>query len=268
MKDISLPAFLGQLDSAIKGVAPGTVALAFDADGTLWSGDAGEDFLFALLERKLVLGEALEALTREAEKYGVACQGLSPTEIARALFDAYVAGRYPEDSICRVTAWSCVGYTEESVRRLAHGILVDAKLPTRILPETQEIVRFAASRGMPVYIVSASPEHVVRAGVSLCGFSCERVLAVEPEYVLGRMLPRTHEPIPYGAGKRKVLERELESRGASLLAAFGDNVFDIPMLAHATYGVAVRPKKRLLDALSPAEEESFWHLLPAPPDPD
>ena len=266
MKDVLVDALLGHLDEAIKQSQalgrPG--AFAFDADGTLWSGDAGEDFLFALLERKLVLTEAMEALEREARSCGIDSTGLSATELARKLFDAYTAGAYPEEHICRVTAWACAGYTEASARNMAHGFLVDAKLPARILPETAEIMRFAAARGVSVYVVSASPEHVVAAGIRLAGLPCTRVFAATPQYALGRMIPRTNEPIPYGPGKRTILQAELaQTGGGELLAAFGDNVFDLPMLEVARFGVAVRPKKRLLDALSPGQDAALWHLLPS-----
>ena len=262
MKAISVDAFLGQLDLAIKSTSS-QVAVAFDADGTLWSGDAGEDFLFALIDRKLVQSEAMEALEREALAYGVQSKGLSASLLVRSLFDAYVAGAYPEPHICRLTAWACAGYSEAMVRQMAHGILVDAKLPSRLVAETAEIVRFAEARGIPTYIVSASPEHVVTAGVKLLGLVHERVIAVEPHYAMGKMLPRVHEPIPYGQGKRSLLEAEL--KGRTLVAAFGDNVFDLPMLAAATFGVTVRPKERLLSALGPGEEESLWRLLPPEP---
>lgn len=261
MKAISVDAFLGQLDLAIKGTSA-SLGVAFDADGTLWSGDAGEDFLFALIDRKLVLSEAMEALEREARAYGVPSAGLSASQLVRALFDAYVAGSYPEDRICRVTAWACAGYSEASVRQMAHGILVDAKLSSRLLPETLEIMRYLEARRIPTYIVSASPEHVVTAGMKLAQLegAYERVLGVTPHYAMGKMLPRVLEPIPYGKGKRSLLETEL--RGRTLVAAFGDNVFDLPMLAAATFGVTVRPKDRLLSALGPEEEESLWRLLP------
>lgn len=262
MKEILVATLLGQLDVAIKASAS-PVAMAFDADGTLWSGDAGEDFLFAMIARKLVLPEAAEALDREARSCGLSCGGASPTEVVRALFDAYVSGQYAEENICRVTAWACAGYDEESVRKMAHGFLVDAKLASRALPETQAIAAFAKERGVPIYVVSASPAYVVSAGLRLLGIECEGLLAVVPHYALGRMLPSCAEPIPYGKGKRTLLDATLrQASGRKLLAAFGDNVFDLPMLTAAEHGVAIRPKKRLLDALGPGDAESLWHLLP------
>lgn len=53
-------------------------------------------------------------------------------------------------------------------------------------------------------------------------------------------------PIPYNEGKVVHLARFLEGR--PVIAAFGDNRFDIPMLKHAAHAFAVRPKKALRDA--------------------
>ena len=51
-------------------------------------------------------------------------------------------------------------------------------------------------------------------------------------------------PIPYGEGKVHGLRARM---GATpLLAAFGDNAFDVAMLRSARIPVAVRPKERLL----------------------
>jgi phosphoserine phosphatase len=51
-------------------------------------------------------------------------------------------------------------------------------------------------------------------------------------------------PIPYGSGKVTRL-RERVGLERPLYAAFGDNAFDVAMLASARVAVAVRPKPRL-----------------------
>src|SRR5687767_4915656 len=43
-------------------------AIAFDGDGTLWSGDVGEDFFEALLASNRLTAAAGEAFAREAER--------------------------------------------------------------------------------------------------------------------------------------------------------------------------------------------------------
>jgi phosphoserine phosphatase len=58
------------------------------------------------------------------------------------------------------------------------------------------------------------------------------------------MRPDVHRPIPYGSGKVTRL-RERVGGTRPLYAAFGDNAFDVAMLASADIPVAVRPKARL-----------------------
>jgi phosphoserine phosphatase len=60
----------------------------------------------------------------------------------------------------------------------------------------------------------------------------------------GRILPDVDRPIPYGTGKVRRLHDRIGT-GRPLLAAFGDNAFDVALLAEASVGVAVRPKDAL-----------------------
>src|SRR5690349_11483861 len=77
--------------------APGGV-LAFDADGTLWSGDIGVDGFEALLAARGVRPLAAPALRREAAACGLG-EIEDPNDAARALYEAYQRERYPERSI-------------------------------------------------------------------------------------------------------------------------------------------------------------------------
>jgi phosphoserine phosphatase len=83
------------------------------------------------------------------------------------------------------------------------------------------------------------------------------VLATTAPFVDGVMQPDVVRPIPYGPGKIHQLEARIGKR--PLLAAFGDNVFDVPMLEAARVAVAVDPKPRLLARLK--EMPTFAPLL-------
>src|SRR5256885_1362526 len=73
-----------------EGASPGA-ALAFDADGTLWSGDIGIDAFEALLEKRGVRGLALSALRTEAQSFDVLLHD-DPNDQARELYLAYQRG--------------------------------------------------------------------------------------------------------------------------------------------------------------------------------
>ena len=76
------------------------------------------------------------------------------------------------------------------------------------------------------------------------GFAPDQVVAARARFEGEVLLPEVERPIPYGPGK---VSRLLERMGAgrTLYAAFGDNAFDVALLASARIGVAVRPKTRL-----------------------
>src|SRR5687768_6730399 len=85
-------------------------ALVFDADGTLWFTDVGDDVFRDALERDLLKDEAKAALQRMAARHGLEFDG-SPTAIARRLRNAFRAGRLPERELCEVMTWCYAGFT-------------------------------------------------------------------------------------------------------------------------------------------------------------
>jgi phosphoserine phosphatase len=58
------------------------------------------------------------------------------------------------------------------------------------------------------------------------------------------MRAEVERPIPYGAGKVSALRSVIGAR--PILAACGDNAFDVDLLCAARLPLAVRPKERLL----------------------
>ncbi len=233
----------------LDGAEPGV--MAFDGDGTLWSGDVGEDFMHAALTRGEVKDAATRALARIAGRDGAGI------DLARHLFAEYLEHRFPEDSICELIAWLHAGFSRAEVGVVVEEVLAAARIRERVHPETRAIVDWARARGHEVFVVSASPQHVVEHAATMLGVDAAHVLAVRPRFDGEVMLADVERPIPYGPGKVAALEGVL--RGRALLAAFGDNAFDVPMLARARFGVGVRPKQRLRDA---AVGHAFYELEP------
>ncbi len=239
-----------QLLGLLEDAAPSVVA--FDGDGTLWSGDVGEDFMHAALSRGEVRDPATAALTRMAGRAG------SGAELARYLFDEYLAHRFTEDGICELIAWLHAGFSRAQVAAIAAEVLTAAGIRDRVHPEARAILDWARTRGHEVFVVSASPQHVVEYAAATLDVDAAHVLAVRPLFEGEIMLADVERPIPYGPGKVAALESVLGGR--SLLAAFGDNAFDVPMLARARFGVGIRPKQRLRNA---AVGHAFYELEPA-----
>lgn len=240
---------VAELDAMLAGGEARQVVLAFDGDGTLWSGDVGEDLFRAALSQSFLMEEAAAPLLAEA-----ACHHLPvwPGEadangIARVLFTSYLEGHYPERETCAMMAWCYAGRRVEEVRELAASVLGDA-FEHRLTPELAPIFEWSRARGVRRVLVSASPRPIVELAAARWGLQPTDVAAATPAEVGGVVQPTLVGPVPYA--EDKLTAGKALFGDARWLASFGDNVFDIEMLRAAEVGVAVRPKPRLAEALA------------------
>lgn len=221
--------------------------LAFDGDGTLWSGDVGEDVFHHAVERGMLQDAAGEALRAEARAFGLDPSG-SPSELAKRLFAGYLEGVYPEREVCAMMAWCYAGFTLEQLGACIEDALSLRSLPTRKNRELTPVLDYARAKSLRVVVVSASPQHIVERAALEWGIRAEDVAASRPATSENRILPRLAAPVPYAEAKVSALSA-LVGR-SRLLASFGDNVFDMDLLRAAELGVAVRPKPALRARLS------------------
>lgn len=219
--------------------------VATDGDGTLWSGDVGEDLFFAFVEHGEFAEPALEALRRDAREHALSDAGTGP-DVARRIYDAYLAGCFPEEQVCELMTWCFAGWTRDRVQAFARQVVDEGGIEGRAHREVARVLERARAAGIETILVSASPlAVVVEAGVRL-GFAADHVVAARPRFEDDVMVAEVERPIPYGPGKVSRL-RERIGADRTLYAAFGDNAFDVALLASARIGVAVRPKARLRD---------------------
>jgi phosphoserine phosphatase len=232
-----------ELERALRA-GPG--ALAFDADGTLWSGDVGEDVFLQATQGRLLRPEAAPALTQMAAEFGVE-QRSETNEQATTLYEAYRRGTLPETAACEMMAWAFAGWEEAELFELAETLLSRAELSARRFLPVHRAVDWARDQGLAAVVISASPDFVVRAATHTLGFTALTIAACQPRVVERILTTKLAAPLPYGEHKLTALARLLP--GESLLGAFGDNSFDLPLLRAARVAVAVRPKPALRDLL-------------------
>ena len=218
-------------------------AVAMDADGTLWSGDVGEDLFHAFVKHGRVEAPSLQAMRREARDHALSDAGSGP-DIARRIYAAYVDGRFPEKRVCELMTWAFAGWTQSDVRAFARSVIDHAGLAARLHDEVLRVLERARAAAILVVIVSASPIDIVSEAALRIGFDEGDVVAARPRFEGHVMLADVERPIPYAEGKVERLRQRIGSTRA-LYAAFGDNAFDVALLASARLGVAVRPKARL-----------------------
>lgn len=232
--------------AAARGQGP--AALAFDADGTLWSGDVGEDTFESSCRDGALKEEGRAALARVAEEHGVPHSG-SASQIAEALYAEYRRGKVAERLMCEVMTFCYAGYTEDALRELATRYLTARGVAKRTRGALIEVLAWAKAEGLRRVVISASPRIIVKEGLRLSGIEVDEVgAAVAATGAGGVIQPRMAAPLPYGPQKCVVGAELL--KGYDWVGAFGDNGFDVDMLRAARVAVAVHPKPALLSRLA------------------
>lgn len=194
---------------------------AFDCDGTLWSGDAGERFFDWELKQGHIVGKALDRSMRDR-------------------YAAYRRGEVDETTMCGEMVTMHKGL-EESKMMSAAGRFFDEYFVPLIFPEMRELVRRLQENGSEVWAVSSSNEWVIRAGMKHFGLPENRILAAKVE-LDGAIVSDRLIRVPSGTGKPEAL-RELVKK--EIDAAFGNSRWDTEMLAMAKHAVAVNPNPDL-----------------------
>jgi phosphoserine phosphatase len=221
-------------------IRSGEGVVACDADGTLWTGDVGEDFFFHVLEHEALLEPAIAGARAMARAHGI--EAKDGRDTFDALYRAYRAHALPEELACELMAWCVAGRDRKSVREIARRVHRPGEMQGRLIPETQRVLEVASE----VWIVSASPAPVVEAALESIGRDPSRSVALEVAWENDVMKPEPIRPIPYAEGKVTNLRARIGAR--PILAALGDSAFDLPMLAAARFGIAVRPKRALRES--------------------
>jgi phosphoserine phosphatase len=204
---------------------------AFDCDGTLWAGDAGERFFDWELREGNIVSAALDRPMRER-------------------YAAYKRGEVDETTMCGEMVTMHAGVSETKIT--AAGIrFFDQFFTTQIFPEMRELVRRLQENGCEIWAVSSSNEWIIRAGMKHFDIPESRVLAATVEIENGIASDRLIR-VPSGPGKREAL-REV---GKGIDAAFGNSRWDAEMLAMAKHAFAVNPNPDL----EAAARERDWPI--------
>jgi HAD superfamily phosphoserine phosphatase-like hydrolase len=227
-----LPATLEFLDAVLR-LQPGVVA--FDCDGTLWAGDAGERFFDWELRQGDIVPGVNAASMRER-------------------YAAYKRGEVDETTMCGEMVTMHRGVSESKMMDAAARFF-EQLFVVQIFPEMRELVRRLQENGCEVWAVSSSNEWVIRAGMQHFGLPESRILAAKVEVDAGIVTDRLIR-VPSGHGKpqalREVVMKEIE-------AAFGNSRWDAEMLAMAKHAFAVNPNP---DLESVAHEHGWQIYFP------
>lgn len=189
--------------------------VAFDADGTLWRGDVGEDFLrFLAIEGELPHAPTGQGVYGEYER-----------RVAVDPADAYA---YAVEVMA--------GVALERLVQLCRKYF-DLRYAGRVFPFVRPALAALQHRGCSPWVVSASPRWIVQAGAAALGLDPDRVIGVSCPVREGRLTGVVDLPVPCGEGK----VARLRERGVRPDLAVGNGELDLPMLAYAKRAVVVAP---------------------------
>ena len=171
---------------------------------------------------------------------------------------------------------AAMGTTQVVGTRTVHGGL-------RIYPQISELLKAARSRGYEVWVITASPDDVVRAVAPLAGVDPERVIGIRSMADAKGKLTYSFEgcgPVPDGEqsmityieGKRcwvnKVVfgddtEAAMQRRGdPRQVFAAGDADTDIEFLRDSVYKLAINRNKKELMCYAYRNEGDSWRVNP------
>jgi HAD superfamily phosphoserine phosphatase-like hydrolase len=216
---------------------------AFDCDGTLWAGDAGERFFDWELREDAVFPDRMY---RE-----------QLSQFWRERYAAYKRGEVEEDTMCGEMVTLHEGIREKLLMEAAVGFF-DEFFVRQIFPEMRGLVERLQETGCDIWVVSSSNEWVIRAGMKHFEIPEKRILAAKVEVSDGVATGRLIR-VPSGHGKPKALR---EFAGDQIDAAFGNSRWDTEMIAMAKHAFAVNPNP---DLEAVARERGWKIYFPAVP---
>lgn len=222
------------LDQALK--EDSQPVAAFDADGTLWDTDLGENFFSFQIDNKLV---ALPP---------------NPWEF----YENMKAKDAPTAYLW--LAQICQGQKIEVVQEWARQAISSIR-PIPVLLPQKRVIELFLSKGVQIFIITASIKWSVEAGAELVGLGPENVLGVKTEINNGIISDKQSGLITYRQGKVDAL---LEAtKGKKPFFCSGNTMGDYQLLQAATHlslavSAAARDDK-LFRTESELQEKALQH---------
>ena len=182
---------------------------AFDADGTLWHTDLGENFF-----RYQLSSCELPDLPPQPWQHYVEQKSQSDPRPAYLWLAQINAGQ----SLSQVKTWA-----EQAIQQYEH-------LP--IFPDQKRWIDELLAEGVEIYIVTASVKWAVEPGASQLGIPADHVLGIETTVRDGRVTPEMHGHMTYRQGKAEALLHQTGGRRPFFVA--GNTLGDLSLLELAT----------------------------------
>ena len=206
----------------------------FDCDGTLWSGDAGLEFMTWSLEQGLVSRSTCDWIDSRHR--------------------AYRAGKVSEVEICGEMVQIYAGLRDQELRSAA-AEYIQKFVKARVFPEMAGLLENLRRANVEIWAVSSTNKWVVAEGVRDLLIPEDHVLAAEV-HVRGGMITSDLVDVPTDEGKAVTLRRIGVPNPD---AVFGNSIHDLAMLEIAHHAFPVNPSPALLAA---AAKNGWGYFMP------
>lgn len=214
---------------------------AFDADGTLWDTDLGENFFQYQIDNKLI------PLPHDPWDHYLKMKAKNNDPRSAYLWLAQVNNDLPEQ---KIQTWATQAFQQIQ--------------PNPIFSEQKKLIQILLQNQVEVYIVTASIKWAVQPGAVALGLSPENVIGIETEVRNGHITENPILPITYRQGKVDALLKH--TNGISPFLASGNTMGDFELLMSATHiklavSAAVRDDKIFKtenELQKIAQEKNWW----------
>ena len=204
----------------------------------------GMQAAFFDLDKTIISRSSSLALSRPMYRAGMVTRGqLVRGAYAQLVYALVGADEKKMDRLKEGMLQLTRGWDRHEVERLVEDVLIDVIDPF-VYQEALDLMELHRSEGRDIYIVSSSPEEVVRPLAR--HFGVAGVLATRARIEEGRYTGEL-EFYCYGVGKADAIRSLAEARGIELGSsyAYSDSSTDLPMLRTVGHPVAVNPDKDL-----------------------
>jgi HAD superfamily hydrolase (TIGR01490 family) len=135
------------------------------------------------------------------------------------------------------------GWEQTAVEEIVRDVLINLIDPY-VYQEALDLIALHKALGREVYVVSSSPEEVVKPLAE--HFGVDGIIATRAEIVDGKYTGNL-ERYAYAAAKAEAIRELAEERGLDLAGsyAYSDSITDMPMLELVGHPVAVNPDREL-----------------------
>ncbi|MES3038164.1 MAG: haloacid dehalogenase-like hydrolase [Bdellovibrionota bacterium] len=196
-----------QIHLAVNSLPKSGAVAAFDADGTLWDTDLGENFFNYLIDHQLV------SLPQDPWGHYTSLKASEPKK-AYLWLAQILAGK----SLAQVKTWA-----EEAVAEIK---------PIPVFDEQKKLIAMLKQKNVEIFVITASVTWSVQAGIGLLGLDPSCVIGVETKIKDGIVTTEQAGPISYKEGKVEALFGRNGSRRPFL--ACGNTEGDLALLESAT----------------------------------